>query len=82
MLRTIRNSFVKYLPQSQAGRIGCVALLAAALLAWVDLRLAAIPLGVFMAVVHGRPVHPDVQFFPAGDQSRDMQPQGRRPYLR
>jgi Cu(I)/Ag(I) efflux system membrane protein CusA/SilA len=48
MLRTIRNSFAKYLPQSPAGRIGCVAFLAAALLVWVDLRLALIPLGVFM----------------------------------
>jgi peptidoglycan/xylan/chitin deacetylase (PgdA/CDA1 family) len=63
MLRTIRNSFAKYLPQSLAGRIGCVALLAAALLAWVDLRLAAIPLGVFMLLCMAAPFIPTCSFF-------------------
>jgi peptidoglycan/xylan/chitin deacetylase (PgdA/CDA1 family) len=63
MLGTLRYSFVKYLPQSQAGRIGCVALLAAALLAWVDLRLAAIPLGIFMALCSAAPFIPSSSFF-------------------
>jgi peptidoglycan-N-acetylglucosamine deacetylase len=63
MLHTIKNYFVKNLPQSQAGRIGCVALLAAALLAWVDLRLAAIPLGIFMALCSAAPFIPSSSFF-------------------
>jgi peptidoglycan/xylan/chitin deacetylase (PgdA/CDA1 family) len=63
MLRTIRYSFAKYLPQSQAGRIGCVALLVAALLAWVDLRLAVIPLGVFMVLCMAAAFMPTCSFF-------------------
>ena len=63
MLGTLRYSFVKYLPQSQAGRIGCVALFAAALLAWADLRLAAIPLGIFMALCMAAPFIPTCSFF-------------------
>jgi peptidoglycan/xylan/chitin deacetylase (PgdA/CDA1 family) len=63
MLRTVRNVFVKYLPQSQAGRIGCVAFFAAALLAWVDLRLAVIPLGVFMLVCMAASLIPTCSFF-------------------
>ena len=63
MVSDVRNIFVKYLPQSQAGRIGCVALLAAALLAWVDLRLAVIPLGVFMLVCMAAPFIPTCSFF-------------------
>jgi peptidoglycan/xylan/chitin deacetylase (PgdA/CDA1 family) len=63
MLHTIKNVFVKSLPQSQAGRIGCVALFAAALLAWVDLRLAAIPLGIFMALCMAAPFIPTCSFF-------------------
>ena len=63
MLRTIRSSFVKYLPQSPGGRIGCVALLAAALLAWLDLRWAVIPLGVFMVLCMAAPFIPTCSFF-------------------
>ena len=63
MVRDVRNVFVKKLPQSQAGRIGCVALLAAALLAWVDLRLAAIPLGIFMVLCSAAPFIPSSSFF-------------------
>ena len=63
MVRDVRNVFVKSLPQSQAGRIGCVALLAAALLAWVDLRLAAIPLGIFMVLCMAAPFIPTCSFF-------------------
>jgi len=63
MVRTIRNVFAKYLPWSPAGRIGCVALLAAALLAWVDLRLAVIPLAVFMLVCMAAPFIPTCSFF-------------------
>jgi peptidoglycan-N-acetylglucosamine deacetylase len=59
----IRNVFLKYLPQSQAGRIGCVALLAAALLAWTDLRWAVIPLGVFMGLCLAAPFIPTSSFF-------------------
>ena len=63
MVRDVRNVFVKYLPPSPGGRIGCVALLAAALLAWVDLRLAVIPLGVFMLVCMAAPFIPTCSFF-------------------
>ena len=63
MVRDVRNVFVKYLPQSQAGRIGCIALLAAALLAWVDLRLAAVPLGIFMVLCSIAPFIPSSSFF-------------------
>ena len=63
MVCGIRNIFSKYLPQSQAGRIGCVALLAAALLAWVDLRWAVIPLGVFMGLCLAAPFIPTCSFF-------------------
>jgi peptidoglycan/xylan/chitin deacetylase (PgdA/CDA1 family) len=63
MLRTVRNVFVKYLPQSPVGRIGCVALLAAALLAWVDLRLAVIPLGGFMGWCMAASFIPTCSFF-------------------
>lgn len=63
MVCAIRNVFAKYLPQSQAGRIGCVALLAAALLAWVDLRLAVIPLCVFMLLCMVAPFIPTCSFF-------------------
>jgi peptidoglycan-N-acetylglucosamine deacetylase len=63
MVSDVRNVFVKYLPQSRWGRIGCVALLAAALLAWVDLRLAVIPLGVFMMVCMAAPFIPTCRFF-------------------
>jgi len=63
MLRPIKNSFAKYLPQSPGGRIGCVAFLAAALLAWVDLRLATIPLGVFMVMCVAAPFIPSCSFF-------------------
>ena len=63
MVRDVRNVFVKYLPQSRGGRIGCVALLAAALLAWLDLRLAVIPLGVFMLMCMAAPFIPTCSFF-------------------
>jgi len=63
MLRTIRNSLAKYLPQSPGGRIGCVALLAAASLAWVNLWLAVIPLGVFMVLCMAAPFIPTCSFF-------------------
>jgi peptidoglycan-N-acetylglucosamine deacetylase len=63
MLRTIKNVFTKYLLQSPAGRTGCVALLAAALLAWVDLGLAVVPLGVFMVVCMAAPFIPSSSFF-------------------
>jgi peptidoglycan-N-acetylglucosamine deacetylase len=63
MVRDVRNVFVKYLPQSPAGRIGCVALLAAALLAWVDLRLAVIPLAMFMLLCMAAPFIPTCSFF-------------------
>jgi peptidoglycan/xylan/chitin deacetylase (PgdA/CDA1 family) len=63
MLTTIRNSFAKCLPRSPGGRIGCVAFLAAALLAWADLRLAAIPLGVFMALCMAAAFVPTSSFF-------------------
>ena len=63
MVRDVRNFFVKYLPQSPGGRIGCVAFLAAALLAWVDLRLAVIPLGVFMVLCMAAPFIPTCSFF-------------------
>ena len=63
MLRTIRKALPKYLPQSPGGRIGCVALLAAALLAWLDLRLAVIPLGVFMVLCMAAAFMPTCSFF-------------------
>jgi len=63
MVRDVRNVFVKYLPQSPAGRIGCVAFLAAALLAWVDLRVAVIPLAVFMLLCMAAPFIPTCSFF-------------------
>jgi peptidoglycan-N-acetylglucosamine deacetylase len=63
LVRAIRNGFLKYLPQSPAGRIGCVALLAAALLAWVDLRWAATPLGVFMGLCMAAAFTPTCSFF-------------------
>jgi len=63
MVHDVRNLFVKYLPQSPVGRIGCVAFLAAALLVWVDLRLAVIPLGVFMLLCMAAPFIPTCSFF-------------------
>ena len=63
MLRSIRNSFAKYLPQSPIGRTGYVACLAAALLAWVDLRFAVIPFGVFMAMCTVTSFIPSSSFF-------------------
>jgi peptidoglycan/xylan/chitin deacetylase (PgdA/CDA1 family) len=45
------------------GRFGCVALLAAAILAGVDLRLALIPPGVFMALCIAAPFIPSSSFF-------------------
>jgi peptidoglycan-N-acetylglucosamine deacetylase len=59
----IRNSFAKYLPRSPGGRTGCVAFAAAACLAWVDLRLAVIPLGVFMLLCTVAPFIPSSSFF-------------------
>jgi peptidoglycan-N-acetylglucosamine deacetylase len=63
MVRAVRNAWVKYMPQSPMGRIGCVACLAAALLAWVDLRLAAIPLCIFMVLCLVAPFMPSSSFF-------------------
>jgi peptidoglycan-N-acetylglucosamine deacetylase len=63
MVRAVRNALVKYLPQSPMGRTGCVACLAAALLAWVDLRLAVIPLGIFMVLCLVAPFMPSSSFF-------------------
>jgi peptidoglycan/xylan/chitin deacetylase (PgdA/CDA1 family) len=63
MVHDDRNVFVKYLPQSPAGRTGCVALFAAALLAWVDPRLAVIPLGVFMVGCMAASFSPTCSFF-------------------
>ena len=45
------------------GRIGCVACLAAAILAWVDLRLAASPLGIFIVLCLVAPFRPSSNFF-------------------
>jgi peptidoglycan-N-acetylglucosamine deacetylase len=63
MVRAVRNLLVKYFPQSSMGRTGCVACLAAALLSWVDLRLAVIPLGVFMVLCAAAPFIPSSSFF-------------------
>lgn len=63
MLHTIRNSLAKYLPQSPGGRIGCIAILAAGPLAWVDLRLAVLPLGVFMVLCLAAPFIPTCSLF-------------------
>ena len=63
MVWAIRSVFSKYLPPSPAGRTGCAALLAAALLAWVDLRLALIPLGAFMGLCMVAPFIPASSFF-------------------
>ena len=63
MLGPIKNAFAKYLPQSPMGCTGCVAFLAAALLAWVDLRLAMFPLGVFMVLCMAAPFIPSSSFF-------------------
>jgi peptidoglycan-N-acetylglucosamine deacetylase len=63
MVRAVRNAWVKCLPQSPMGRIGCVACLAATLLAWVDLRWAVIPLGIFMALCLVAPFMPSSSFF-------------------
>jgi peptidoglycan-N-acetylglucosamine deacetylase len=57
------SAIQKYFPQSPMGRIGCIGLLAAALLTWVDLRLALIPLGVFMALCIAAPFIPTCSFF-------------------
>jgi peptidoglycan/xylan/chitin deacetylase (PgdA/CDA1 family) len=62
-MRAVRDAFAKLLPPSPAGRIGCIAILAAALLAWVDLRLAAIPLGVFILLCAVAPFIPSSSFF-------------------
>jgi peptidoglycan/xylan/chitin deacetylase (PgdA/CDA1 family) len=63
MVRAVRNALVKHLPQSPMGRTGWVACLAAALLAWVDLRLAVIPLGIFMVLCLVAPFMPSSSFF-------------------
>lgn len=63
MLHPIRNAFTRCLPQSQVGRIGCVAFLVAILLVWVDLRLAAIPLLVFIILCMVAPFIPSSCFF-------------------
>ncbi len=63
MVGAIRSVFSKYMPPSPAGRSGCAALLAAALLAWVDLRLALIPLGAFMGLCMAAPFIPTSSFF-------------------
>jgi peptidoglycan-N-acetylglucosamine deacetylase len=59
----LRNAFANYLPQSPMGRIGWAALLAAGLLAWADLRLAAIPLGGFVMLCAAAPFIPSSSFF-------------------
>lgn len=63
MVPNVRNVFVKYLPPSPGGRIGCIAILAAAALAWVDLRLAALPLAVFMVLCLAAAFIPTCSFF-------------------
>jgi len=63
VLRCISSALAKYLPQTPVGRSGYAALLAAALMAWVDLRLALIPLGVFMALCTAAPFLPSSSFF-------------------
>ncbi len=63
MLCCISNALAKYLPQMPVGCSGYVALLAAALMAWVDLRLAVIPLGVFMVLCTVAPFLPSSSFF-------------------
>ncbi len=63
MSGAIRNTLRKYLPQSPMGRTGCVVFLAAVLLAWVDLRLAVVPLGVFLTLCMTAPFIPSSSFF-------------------
>lgn len=59
----IKSAFVKCLPASRGGRIGFFAGLAAAALAWVDPRLAAVPLGGFAALCATAPFIPSSSFF-------------------
>lgn len=63
MADSASDSFAKRLPPSAGGRIGGLACLAAAALAWVDLRLAAVPLGGFIALCAVAPFIPSSSFF-------------------
>jgi len=63
MVRSPKKLFAKYLPASPGGRIGWVAGLAAAVLAWEDLRLAVIPLGGFVVLCATAPFIPSSSFF-------------------
>lgn len=63
MAASTRNSFAKRLSSSAGGRIGCLACLAAAALAWVDLRLAMVPLCGFVALCSVAPFIPSSSFF-------------------
>jgi peptidoglycan/xylan/chitin deacetylase (PgdA/CDA1 family) len=62
-LPSIRNAWTKYMLQFKAGRIGCVAFFAAAFLVWLDLRLAVIPLGVFVILCIAASFIPSSSFF-------------------
>jgi peptidoglycan/xylan/chitin deacetylase (PgdA/CDA1 family) len=63
MVRAVINVIAKYLPPSLMGLSGSMALLAAALLGWMDLRLALIPPAVFMALCAATPFLPSSSFF-------------------
>lgn len=63
MVGPIKNAFLNRLPQSPMGRTGLGATAAAALLAWADLRLAAIPLGGFVLLCAAAPFIPSSSFF-------------------
>lgn len=63
MADSTRSFFAKCLPPSAGGRIGCLACLTAAALAWVDLRLAMVPLGGFVALCAAAPFIPSSSFF-------------------
>jgi peptidoglycan/xylan/chitin deacetylase (PgdA/CDA1 family) len=63
MVRSKKNLLIKYLPPSIGGRVGCVAGLAASVLAFMDLRLAVIPLGGFIVLCAVAPFVPSSSFF-------------------
>ena len=62
-LHSVRNAWTKYMLPFKAGRIGCVAFFAAAFLVWMDLRLAVIPLGVFVILCIAAAFIPSSSFF-------------------
>jgi peptidoglycan/xylan/chitin deacetylase (PgdA/CDA1 family) len=63
MVRSQKKRLTKNLPPSIGGRVGCVACLAAAAMALMDLRLAAVPLGGFMVLCAVAPFIPSSSFF-------------------